>query len=114
MKEFPGKLVISIIQARKANKEFQDELNKYIESLKKNKLSPDSWYMQFLEGLAENEDINLLLDSLQIGGMAVVDRLESLKAHGFPKDFLIELAETIEQNSGELYPTDSIKKWIEN
>ena len=114
MKEFPGNLVISIIQARKANKEFQDELNKYIKDLKKNKLIPKETYMEFLSGLAMNADVNILLDNLQISGMSIADLLESLKAHGFPKDFLTGVAETIEQKSHGLYTSGSLKSWIED
>lgn len=114
MKEFSGSLVISVIQARKANKEFQNELKEYIKDLEKNKLTPKDTYMDFLIGLAKNADVNILLDNLQISGMSIVNLLESLKAHGFPKDFLIEIAETIEQKSHGLYASGSLKNWIEN
>lgn len=109
-RKLPKALVNAIVEARKANKIFQAELRKYYEKCEKEKLTPVVWWIDILEVIAKGVDMDLALDELQIPPKSrfFLATLESLKAHGFPDEFLDTLITEIDSK----YLDDEAKQFL--
>ena len=98
-KKMPRKLVEATMEARKANKKFSEELRKWHEKCQREKEAPirERW-LEWLRGLARGIKVDLILDDLQIHPRDTyfLATLESMKAHGFPDEFLNELITEID------------------
>ncbi len=93
----PQVLIEAVIQARRICRKFSGEFAGFLEACESQGIvlserwSRDQWE-EFLRGLAEGDDMRVLLDNVQIHPRYWPGVLKSLRNHGFPEDFLEELA----------------------
>jgi len=98
-KKMPRRLVEAVMKAREANRKFQEELENWHEKCQREREPPirEEW-IEFLSGLARGVKMDLILDNLQVDPRDTyfLATLESMKAHGFPDEFLNGLIEKID------------------
>ena len=88
------RLMYAVIQAReaskKAQKNFDEELARYLEKCQKEKSQPKAQWLDLLKWLSHGKKMMDILEALQISptSVAFLELLEFLKAHGFPDKFI--------------------------
>jgi len=92
-KIIPVALMQAVLKAReasKAQKDFHKELALYLKKCQRHELKPRIQWLDLLRWLSEGRETMDILEALQISPTSIhfLEILESLKAHGFPDEFL--------------------------
>lgn len=97
-------LMYAVVQAReaskKAQKNFDEELARYLEKCQRDNLQPKAQWLDLLKWLSDGKKMMDILEALQISPTSVnfLELLESLKAHCFPDMFIDGLISEIPQD----------------
>ena len=97
-KKMPRRLVEAVMEAREANRKFSEELKKWYRRCQREKEAlPRERWVEWLRGLANGIEMDIIFDNLQFEPRDTyfLATLESMKANGFPEEFLNEIIEEI-------------------